>query len=99
LIESPLHNDAPVAVVNGDRGDLLVLTRWGKAVRFPRRAIAAPGSVALELDPGDEGVAALPLPSDTQILIVTSAPYACLNRFMRDCCAELSITAHPSPLT
>lgn len=76
LVESPLHNDAPVAVVNGDRGDLLVLTRWGKAVRFPQRAIAAPGSVALELDPDDEVVAALPLPSDTQILIVTAAGFA-----------------------
>jgi DNA gyrase/topoisomerase IV subunit A len=76
LVESPLHNDAPVALVNGDRGDLLLLTRWGKAVRFPQRAIAAPGSVALELDPDDAVVAALPLPSDTQILIVTASGFA-----------------------
>ena len=76
LVESPLHNDAPVALVNGDRGDLLLLTRWGKAVRFPQRAIAAPGSVALDLDPDDVVVAALPLPSDTQILIVTASGFA-----------------------
>jgi DNA gyrase/topoisomerase IV subunit A len=76
LVESPLHNDAPVALVNGDRGDLLLLTRWGKAVRFPQRAIAAPGSVALDLDPDDAVVAALPLPSDTQILIVTASGFA-----------------------
>jgi DNA gyrase/topoisomerase IV subunit A len=76
LIESPLHNDAPVALVNGDRGDLLLLTHWGKAVRFPQRAIAAPGSVALDLDPDDAVVAALPLPSDIQILIVTASGFA-----------------------
>jgi DNA gyrase/topoisomerase IV subunit A len=76
LIESPFHNDGPVALVDGDRGDLLVLTRWGRGVRFPQRAIEGPGSVALELDPDDEVVAALPLPSDVQILIVTAAGYA-----------------------
>jgi DNA gyrase/topoisomerase IV subunit A len=76
LVESPLHNDAPVALVDGDRGDLLMLTRWGRGVRFPQRAIAGPGSVALELEPDDEVVAALPLPSDTQILVVTAAGYA-----------------------
>jgi len=76
LIESPFRNDGPVAVVNGDRGDLLLLTRWGKGVRFSHRAIAGQGSVALELDPDDEIVAALSLPSDTRILIVTAAGYA-----------------------
>ena len=75
LIESPFHNDEPVAIVNGDRGDLLLITRWGKGVRFPQRAIAAQGSVGLELDPDDEVIAALPLPSDTEILIVTAAGY------------------------
>ena len=76
LVESPLHNDVPVAVVDGDEGDLLLLTRWGKGVRFPQRAIAGAGSVGLELDPDDEVVAALPLPSDTRILIVTASGYA-----------------------
>jgi len=76
LIESPLHNDEPVAVVNGDRGDLLLLTRWGKGVRFSQRAIATQGSVALELEADDEVVAALPLPSESEILIVTAAGYA-----------------------
>jgi len=76
LVESPFHNDEPVAIVSGDRGDLLLLTRWGKGVRFPQRAIAAQGSVALELDPDDEIAAALSLPSDTQILIVTAAGFA-----------------------
>jgi DNA gyrase/topoisomerase IV subunit A len=76
LIESPFHNDEPVALVNGDQGDLLVLTRWGKGVRFPQRAIAGQGAVALEVDPDDEVVAALPLPSDVKILIVTASGYA-----------------------
>jgi DNA gyrase/topoisomerase IV subunit A len=76
LIESPFRNDAPVAVVNGDRGDLMVLSRWGKGVRFSQRAIKGSGSVALELEPDDEVVAALSLPSDTKFLIVTAAGFA-----------------------
>ena len=76
LVESPIHNDVPVAIVDGDEGDLLVLTRWGKGVRFSQRVIEGQGSVALELEPDDEVVAALPLLSDTQILIVTAAGFA-----------------------
>jgi len=75
LIKSPLRNDEPVAMVNGDRGDLLVITRWGKAIRFPQRAIAGQGEVALEVEPDDEVAAALPLPSDAEILILTAAGY------------------------
>lgn len=76
LVESPFRNDAPVVVVNGDQGDLLVLTRWGKGVRFSHRAIEGQGSVALKLEPDDEVIAALSLPSDTVILIVTASGYA-----------------------
>lgn len=76
VIESPFRNDVPVTVVDGDEGDLLVLTRWGKGVRFSQRVIAGQGSVALELEPDDEVVAALPLLSDIQILVVTAAGFA-----------------------
>ena len=73
VIESPFQNDVPVAIVNGDQDDLLVLTRWGKGVRFSQRTIAASGSTALELDPDDEVVAALPLPEDVKMLILTAS--------------------------
>ena len=76
LIESPFRNDRPVAVVDGDRGDLLVVSRWGKGVRFSQRAIESQGSTALELEPDDEIVAALSLPSDTRLLIVTASGFA-----------------------
>jgi DNA gyrase/topoisomerase IV subunit A len=76
LVESPFHNDAPVALVDGDRGDLMVITRWGKWTRFPHRAIESQGSVALELEPDDEVVAALAVESDTEILVATAAGYA-----------------------
>jgi DNA gyrase/topoisomerase IV subunit A len=75
LVRSPLRNDAPVAIVDGDRGDVLLITRWGKGVRFSHRAIEGQGSVALELEPDDEVVAALSLPTDAEILIVTAAGY------------------------
>ena len=39
IVNSSLHNDAPVAIVDGDRGDLLLITRWG---RSSRRTSAAP---------------------------------------------------------
>ena len=73
LVESPLHNDEPVALVDGDQGDLLVLSRWGKGVRFSQRSIEGPGSLALELEPDDQVVAALPLPSDVKVLVVTAS--------------------------
>ena len=73
LVESPIHNDVPVAAVSGDKGDLLLITRWGKGARFPQRAIAGPGSVALELDADDEVVTALSLASDAVVLIVTAS--------------------------
>jgi len=76
LFNSPFRNDEPVAILNGDRGDLLLVTRWGQGVRFPQRAIETQGSVALELDPDDEVVAALALPTDIEILIVTASGYA-----------------------
>jgi len=76
LVKSPLRNDTPVAIVNGDRGDLLLVTRWGKGVRFSQRAIEGQGSLGLDLDPDDEVVAALALPADTEILIATATGYA-----------------------
>ncbi len=76
LIESQIRRDVPVAAVNGDQGDLLVLTRWGKGIRFAHRAIPGQGTVALKLEPDDEIVAALSLPADVEMLIVTAAGYA-----------------------
>jgi DNA gyrase/topoisomerase IV subunit A len=76
VIESPFHNDEPVAIVNGDEGDLLLLTRWGKAIRFSQRTIAGQGSTALELDPDDEVVTACALTSDVEVLILTAAGFA-----------------------
>jgi DNA gyrase/topoisomerase IV subunit A len=78
---SSLHNDEPVSIVKGDRGDLLLITRWGKGVRFPQQAIETQGSIALQLDPDDEIVAALAVPSHSQaraaeILILTASGYA-----------------------
>ena len=76
VVKSPFHHDAPVAIVDGDRGDLFLITRWGKAIRFPQRAIGVKGVVAMEVDPDDEIVAALPIASDGEILILTAAGYA-----------------------
>jgi DNA gyrase/topoisomerase IV subunit A len=77
LIESPFRRDVPVAVVDGDDGDLMLITRWGKGIRFPQRSIESAGAQALDLDDDDEVVAALPLRSDdAQVLVVTAASFA-----------------------
>lgn len=76
LQKSPFRNDEAVAMVSGDRSDLIVLTRWGKAVRFAQRDIAAQGSAALTLDQDDAVVAALPLSQDTDMVVVTTSGYA-----------------------
>jgi DNA gyrase/topoisomerase IV subunit A len=77
LVESPFRRDVPVAVVDGDEGDLMLVTRWGKGVRFPQRSIKSAGSQALEMDDEDEIVTALPLrDDDAQVLVVTAASFA-----------------------
>jgi DNA gyrase/topoisomerase IV subunit A len=76
LLNSPLRNDEPAVILDGDRGDLLLVTRWGKGVRFSQRAIETQGSIALELDADDNVVGALTLPRDMEILIVTASGYA-----------------------
>ena len=73
ILESPLHKDLLVDLVSSDRGDLLLVTRWGKWARFPQRSISGQGAEALKLEPDDQVVAALPLISDTEILVVTAS--------------------------
>ena len=73
LLKSPFRNDAPVSIVQGDRGDLLIITRWGKAVRFSQRVIETQGSVALELEPDDEVVTALALSPGAQVFLTTAS--------------------------
>jgi DNA gyrase subunit A len=90
LIESPFRNDPPIALVNGDRGDLLLVTRWGKGERIPQLTIASEGSVVLELEPDDEVVAAIPLQDDGQVLIVTASGYG-----MRRATAQLEPRSRP----
>ena len=73
---SPFRNDPPVAIVNGEQGDIMLLTRWGEAVRFSQRTIDVRGSVATTLDPDDRCVAAVALPQETTLLIVTTSGQA-----------------------
>ena len=75
LLQSLCHHDEASAVVDGDRGDIAVVTRWGYANRFSHRSIDVQGSLAIELESGDEVVAAVSLPEDGEMLIVTAAGY------------------------
>jgi DNA gyrase/topoisomerase IV subunit A len=95
LFKSPVRRDEPVAVVSGDKKDILLITRWGKAVRFAQRAIETQGSIALDLDPGDQVVAAVALEledakdsTESEILIVTASGYG-MRRNSRDVQARM----------
>lgn len=90
LLQSLLQHDEPSAIVDGDRGDLVVFTRWGYATRFAHRSIDVQGSLAMELESGDEIVAALSLPYDAEVLIVTASGYA-----MRRHSGQLAARAKP----
>jgi DNA gyrase/topoisomerase IV subunit A len=74
------RRDAPIALVSGDPREIVLITRWGKASRFPQHTIETQGSLALDLDPDDQVVGALALsvegsaPAD-EMLIVTSSGY------------------------
>jgi DNA gyrase/topoisomerase IV subunit A len=73
LLQSLFDHDEASAIVEGDRGDLVVVTRWGYANRFSHRSIDVQGSLSIELESGDEVVGAVSLPDEGEILIVTAA--------------------------
>jgi DNA gyrase/topoisomerase IV subunit A len=73
LLRSLFDRDEASAIVDGDRGDLVVFTRWGYANRFSHRVIDVQGSLSIDLESGDEVVGALSLPEEGEILIVTAA--------------------------
>jgi DNA gyrase subunit A len=73
------HNE-PIALTKGDRGDLVLVTQWGQAVRFAQQAIETQGSRALDLDPDDQVVDALTVPDvvrsdEMDMLLVTASGY------------------------
>jgi hypothetical protein len=73
IVRPTSRADEPVDLVSGDRGDLLLITRWGRAVRFPQRTIDTPGVLALELDQDDAVVGGLPLVDDCEIIVATAS--------------------------
>jgi len=76
LVQSPVRSDEPVAIVDGDRSELLLVSRWGQALRFSQRTIEPQGSVAMDLDAGDDVAAALPLSSDCEVVLATASGHA-----------------------
>jgi DNA gyrase/topoisomerase IV subunit A len=73
LFRPSSRTDEPIHIVSGDRGDLLLITRWGKVVRFPQRVIDTQGVLALELDQDDSVAGALSLPDDSEVIAATAS--------------------------
>lgn len=76
ILNSPFANDPPVAVLDGSRGEVMLVSHWGEAVRFAQSTIDIAGSVATQLDPDDRFVAALALTQDIHVLILTASGHA-----------------------
>jgi DNA gyrase/topoisomerase IV subunit A len=94
LLRSLLERDEAAAIVNGDRGDIVLITRWGQANRFSQRVIDVQGSIALDLEEGDEVAAALMLAEDSEILLATAGGY-----IARRSTAQLPARAKPGGTT
>jgi DNA gyrase/topoisomerase IV subunit A len=81
VLRNVARHDEPVAITEGDRGDLVLVTQWGQAVRFAQQAIETQGSRALDLEPDDRVVGALTMPGDSMpgasgaMLLVTASGY------------------------
>ena len=76
VLNSPHPRDEAVAIVDGDRGDLILLSRWGQFTRFPQFTVMGQGVQAMKLERDDEVAAALSLPQDGEILLLSAAGYA-----------------------
>lgn len=68
------------AFVTPGNGEVLLITRMGRSIRFPEenvRAMGAParGVAGINLKRGDEVIAAFPVAPDGELLTVTSAGY------------------------
>jgi DNA gyrase/topoisomerase IV subunit A len=80
VLRNVARHDEPVAITQGDRGDLVLITQWGQAVRFAQQAIETQGSIALDLESDDRVIGALTMGDDaglsaTDVLIVTASGY------------------------
>ena len=68
------------AFVTPGNGEVLLVTRSGRSIRFPEEKVRAMGAAArgvagINLKRGDEVIAVLPLAPDGELLTVTSAGY------------------------
>lgn len=97
LVQSPVRSDEPAAMVDGDRGELLLVSRWGQALRFSQRIIEPQGSVAMDLEAGDDVAAALSLSSDCEIVVATASGYA-LRRDTASVASRTRLSAPGRPL-
>ncbi len=68
------------ALVTSGNGEVVLVTRTGRSIRFPEEKVRAMGTAArgvagINLKRGDEVIAALPVAPDGELLTVTSAGY------------------------
>jgi DNA gyrase subunit A len=77
LHSSPVVGDYPAYTVLGDgKGELLVATRTGRAVRFPERAVGVQASPAIKLDRGDVVAGAMVVNNDMTVVLASVDGFA-----------------------
>lgn len=72
LIRNLIPGDPIVAAIPSYNADLLALSEKGRVARFPEKAIAGSGSMALELPKGDSLVRLIALNADTNLLFLSA---------------------------
>lgn len=71
----PPENGPPVALVNGDKGDLLMCSHWGIMNRFPQHTITTRGLGGMAVEQDDKIATAIPVEPDGEILLLTASGY------------------------
>ncbi len=90
LHSTPVQGDYPAFVTfSQGEGELLIVTRMGKGVRFPERVVGVQSKPALKLDRGDVVVGMLPVDDHTGVILVGENGTA-VRREMR------GVSAHPN---
>lgn len=71
LHSSPMEGDYPAFAVFGDgKGELLIVTRGGKGVRFPERAVGVQAQPAIKMERGDVVAGAVLVEDATRVALV-----------------------------
>jgi DNA gyrase/topoisomerase IV subunit A len=72
LVRNLIPGDPILSAVPSHNADLLAVSRRGRWIRFPERAVGGAGSLVMDLPKGDTLAGMIPLNADTTLIMVTA---------------------------